>query len=69
MRPQQPRFKKRHLQQIRKVLEEASVSVNASQATRAKMAEKILRKAAQGQPVSQEELKDAAIEVGKKPAP
>ena len=69
MRFQQLRFSKRTLQQMRKVLEEASANVNATQATRAKMAEKILKKAAEGRPVSQEELKEAAVEVGKKPAP
>ena len=69
MRFQQPRFSKRTLKQMRKVLEEASANVNATQATRAKMAEKILKKAAEGRPVSQEELKEAAIEVGRKPAP
>ncbi len=69
MRVQQKRFDKRTLKKMREVLEEASAHVNATQATRAKMAEKILKKAAEGQPVSHEELKEAAIEVGKKPAP
>jgi hypothetical protein len=67
MRSQQPRFDKRYLEQMRKALEEASVTANASQATRTKMVEKILKKAAEGRPVSEQDLKDAAIEVGRKP--
>jgi hypothetical protein len=69
MQSQQAKFGKRYLNQMRKALDEASVAVNATQATRAKMAKKILQKAAEGQPVSQEDLKDAAIDVGRKPAP
>jgi L-alanine-DL-glutamate epimerase-like enolase superfamily enzyme len=68
MRSHQAKFGKRYLKQMRKALEEASVAVDATQATRAKMAEKILQKAAEGQPVSQQDLKDAAIDVGRKPA-
>jgi hypothetical protein len=64
-----PKFDQRTMRKMRAVLDQAGTSVNASQATRAKMAEKILRKAAEGEPASHEELKGAAIEVGKKPAP
>ena len=52
----------------RAALSEAADTVKATQATQAKMAEKVLRKAAEGD-VSHEELKDTAIEAGKKPAP
>ena len=69
MATQRPKLAKRILKRMREVLEEAGDAVNATQATRAKMAEKILKKAAKGQAASHEELKEAAIEVGKKPAP
>ena len=69
MRFQQPKFNRRILKRMRKVLEEAGTAVNATQATRAKMAERILRKVAEDRQASHQELKDAAIAVGKKPAP
>ena len=65
MRLQQPKLDERIVRKMRKALEEAGTVVNASQAKRAKMAAKILKKAATGKPVSHEELKDAALEVGK----
>ncbi len=45
---------------MRAVLEEAAQELNSSQATQAKMAETIMRKAAEGD-VSREELKDIAM--------
>jgi len=68
MRSPKPKFDKRTIRKMRAVLDEAGAAVNANQPTRAKMAEKILKRAAEGQPVSHEELKEAAIKVGKKPA-
>jgi hypothetical protein len=53
---------------MRAVLEEAAQELNSSQATQAKMAETIMRKAAEGD-VSRDELKDIAIDAGTKPAP
>ena len=52
---------------MRAVLEEAAQELNPSQATQAKMAETIMRKASQGD-ASREELKDAAMKAGEKPA-
>ena len=52
---------------MRAVLEEAAKELNPSQATQAKMAQTIMHKASQGD-VSREELKDAAMKVGEKPA-
>ncbi len=48
---------------MRAVLEEAAQELNSSQATQAKMAETIMRKAADGD-VSREELKDIAVDAG-----
>src|SRR3954464_2577571 len=63
MRLQQPKLDERIVRKMRRVLEGAGVT--ASEGKRVKMAEKILKKAARGKPASHEELKDAAIEVGK----
>jgi hypothetical protein len=52
---------------LRAVLEEAAQELNPSQATQAKMAQTIMRRAAEGD-VSREELKTTAIAAGRAPA-
>ena len=69
MRPKRRKHDKPSVKKMRAALHEAGEALNATQATRAKMAEKILEKAAEDQPVSQDELRDTAMKAGKKPAP
>jgi len=60
-------FDQETLATMRAVLEEAAQELNPSQATQAKMAQTIMRKAAEGD-VSREELKNTAIKAGQAPA-
>ena len=61
------RYDQQTIATMRAVLEEAIQELNPSQATRAKMAELIVLKAAEGD-VSREDLKGSAIEAGMRPA-
>lgn len=60
-------FDQETVETMRAVLEEVARELNPSQATQAKMAQTIMRKASQGD-VSRDELKDAAMRAGEKPA-
>ena len=61
------KFDQETIATMRAVLEEAAQELHPSQATQAKMAETIMLRASQGD-VSREELKNAAIRAGEKPA-
>lgn len=62
------RFDPEVLSTLRTVLDEAAQELRSTPATRAKMAETLVRRAAEGH-VSREELKDTALQAGQTPAP
>ena len=60
-------FDERTVRRMRAALEETAQAANPTQATQAKMAERVVRRAAEGN-ASREQLRDAAIEESKEPA-
>lgn len=60
-------FDEQTVREMRAALDEAAQVVNPTQATQAKMAERVVRRAAEGK-ASRKQLRDAAIEESSKPA-